>query len=46
MKNEEKINIRLEDSPSVQLPAKGLDGFQALQALDVVETSTMTSTSF
>ena len=41
MKNEEKINIRLEDSPSVQLPAKGLDGFQALQALGVDEKKTI-----
>ena len=41
MKNEEKINIRLEDSPSVQLPAKGLDGFQALQALGVDDKKTI-----
>ena len=41
MKNEEKINIRLEDSPSVQLPAKGLDGFQALKALGVDDKKTI-----
>lgn len=35
MKNEEKINISLKDSPSVQVPVKGLNGFQALNTLGV-----------
>ena len=37
MENEGKINISLKDSPSAQVSIKGLNGFQALNALGVDE---------
>jgi len=41
MENEEKINISLKDSPLVQVPVKGLNGFQALKALGVNDKKTI-----